>query len=262
MLSIARIVFLLLFFCSPYNASAENNDSIYHEVRSLIKDTVSQNTPFPYKQLTIPASLIIYGTIETICSDKLHLMNYTIEHAVTNHIDKKLVMDDILQYVPVAGMYALDLTGIKAKNRLKDRIILSVISGAFVGITVNTIKYTTGIERPDKSRRNSFPSGHTATAFMGAEFLRQEYKDVSVWCGIMGYTVAIGTGLLRMYNKKHWWGDVVTGASIGIISTRLAYWIYPTIQQNFSKNRKNKKKIVLLPYYNGQQAGCVLSTEF
>jgi membrane-associated phospholipid phosphatase len=257
MLSITRIVFLFLIFCSSLDTFAENRDNI-----NLIKDTVSQNIQFPYKQLILPASLIIYGTIETICSDKFHLMNYTVEHVVANHIDNKLTMDDVLQYVPIASIYTLDLIGIKAKSRLKDRIILSTISGTLVCIAVNTIKYTTKIERPDKSRRNSFPSGHTATAFMGAEFLRQEYKDVSVWYGIMGYTVAIGTGLLRMYNKKHWWSDVIAGASIGIISTRLAYWIYPTTQQDFSKNHKNKNKIVLLPYYNGQQVGCLLSTEF
>lgn len=39
--------------------------------------------------------------------------------------------------------------------------------------SVNTIKYTAQVDRPDKSARNSFPSGHTAVAFMGAEFLWQ-----------------------------------------------------------------------------------------
>ena len=38
---------------------------------------------------------------------------------------------------------------------------------------------TASVERPDGSSRNSFPSGHTATAFMGAEFFRKEYWDVS-----------------------------------------------------------------------------------
>jgi membrane-associated phospholipid phosphatase len=33
----------------------------------------------------------------------------------------------------------------------------------------------------------SFPSGHTATAFAGAEFLWQEYKDVSIWYRICSY---------------------------------------------------------------------------
>jgi membrane-associated phospholipid phosphatase len=261
MLSNTKIIFLL-FSCSLHNTLAENSDSIYHETHDSVKDIASQNIQFPYRQLTFPASLIIYGTIETLCSDKFHLMNYTIQHIVSNHINNKLPMDDILQYVPVASMYTLDLIGIKTKNHLKDRIILSAIAGIFVGVTVNTIKYTTKIERPDKSKRNSFPSGHTATAFMGAEFLRQEYKDVSVWYGIMGYTVATGTGLLRMYNNRHWLGDVVAGAGIGILCTKLAYWIYPTIQQNFSKNRKSKNKMVLLPYYNGQQVGCLLSTKF
>jgi len=43
---------------------------------------------------------------------------------------------------------------------------------------------------------------------------------------LMSFTIAIATGYLRMYNNKHWLGDVLTGAVIGIMSTRLSYWVY------------------------------------
>ncbi|PIH02800.1 hypothetical protein CS542_03390 [Pedobacter sp. IW39] len=49
----------------------------------------------------------------------------------------------------------------------------------------------------------SFPSGHTANAF-AAEFLNQEYRDVSPWIGYAVYTVATASRVLRMYNNKHW----------------------------------------------------------
>jgi hypothetical protein len=41
------------------------------------------------------------------------------------------------------------------------------------------------------------PFGHTANAFASAEFLWQEYKDVSIWYGISGYIIASGTGVLE-----------------------------------------------------------------
>lgn len=71
------------------------------------------------------------------------------------------------------------------------------------GLSVYGLKSLTKIERSDGSSRNSFPSGHTATAFAGAELLRKEYWDVSPLIGIAGYIVAAGTGFFRMYNNRH-----------------------------------------------------------
>jgi hypothetical protein len=43
---------------------------------------------------------------------------------------------------------------------------------------------------------------------------------------------------------------VVAGAGVGIISTKLAYWIYPAIKKTFFKNRQ-VNTIVLPAYQNG-----------
>jgi membrane-associated phospholipid phosphatase len=107
--------------------------------------------------------------------------------------------------------------------------------------------------RPDGSAYNSFPSGHTATAFANAEFMRMEYKDVSPWYGIAGYAVATGTGLLRMYNNKHWFNDVVAGAGFGIAGTRLAYWLYPKIQHSLFHGKSTGT--VLMPTYQSGSLG-------
>jgi hypothetical protein len=96
--------------------------------------------------------------------------------------------------------------GIKGKSNFKDRTHFS----DFLSLSSSyntTAKNITHVQRPDGSSANSFPSGHTATAFAGAEF-RQEYKDVSIWYGISGYVVATGTGFFRMYNDRHWLTDV------------------------------------------------------
>ncbi len=218
------------------------------------------------KSLIILGSLMLYGTIETLLAPKYRLLNYAVGHEVITHQPPKFTIDDITQFVPAATVYLLNFSGVKGKNNFKDRTIILGIASLFTATSVNTLKYTTKIQRPDKSAFNSFPSGHTAVAFMGAEFLWQEYKDVSPWIGIGGYIVATATGALRVYNNKHWVGDIAFGAGVGILSTKLAYWLYPTIQNKLS-NRKNKKNktfndIVFSPYYNGQQGGLSILKQF
>jgi hypothetical protein len=94
-----------------------------------------------------------------------------------------------------------------------------------MAVAVNGLKYTVKRIRPDGSRHNSFPSGHTATAFMTATMLHKEYGWRSPWFSIGGYTAAAVTGVSRILNNKHWMTDVASGAAIGIGSVHLGYFI-------------------------------------
>ena len=70
--------------------------------------------------------------------------------------------------------------------------------------------------------------------------------NTSPWIGVAGYAMATSTGLLRMYNNRHWITDVVAGAGIGIASTTLSYLTY----DKFLK--KNHLTFTVAPtYYNG-----------
>lgn len=256
------IILILFIFIIPVSSLGATDD-----LQSLDSDSirVSDEHTFSYKQLIIPGTLMLYGTIEMAMAPKNRLLNYAIGHEVITHKPERFQIDDITQYVPAASVYALNLVGVKGKHNFKDRTIILGMSTLFMAASVNTIKYTAKVERPDKSSNNSFPSGHTAVAFMGAEFLWQEYKDVSIWYGIVGYTIAAGTGAFRIYNNKHWVGDVAFGAGIGILSTKLAYWLYPTVENrlfNKGQNKKNKNNIALSPFYNGQQGGLAFSMQF
>ena len=173
-----------------------------------------KNIEFKYETLIIPATLIGYGIIG-IESDDLKHVNSEIKEEVNEHIDDKFTIDDFSQYSPFIAVYGLNAFGVKGKNNFKDRTVILATAYLIMGGTVNILKKTVPVERPDGTSKNSFPSGHTATAFMGAEFLYQEYKDVSIWYGISGYLVATGTGLFRMYNDRHWLTDVAAGAGIG-----------------------------------------------
>ena len=226
------------------------------------KDTIhqTQNIKFNYKSVIIPSAFIGYGIIG-IDNGALKRFNYEIQQELIAQPHNEIKIDDVSQYVPSLAAYGLNALGIKGKNNFKDRTIILGTASLIMGSTVSGIKKATSIERPDGSNKSSFPSGSTAIAFMGAEFLFQEYKDVSVWYGITGYLVATGTGFLRMHNNKHWFSDVVTGAGIGIVSTKIAYWIHPLVKKTLFKDKEEVSGIVM-PFYTGKEYGLGLSMSF
>lgn len=236
------ILLILMQFCSVNAQNNKQNDSI-----------AKNNLKFNYKQLIIPTVLIGYGIIG-FDNPELLGFNDQVKKEVNEHIDDKVSIDDFTQYAPAATVYVVNNIGVPGKNNLKDRSIILGTSYLFVATTVTGLKHITNVERPDGGS-DSFPSGHTATAFAGAEFLFQEYKDVSVWYGISGYLIATGTGVFRMLNNRHWLTDVAAGAGIGILGTKIAYWIFPYTNKLFTKRNKNIESVGIMPFYNGSQSG-------
>ncbi|UOB16105.1 phosphatase PAP2 family protein [Abyssalbus ytuae] len=213
-----------------------------------------------YKAFIIPSALIGYGIIG-LESHTLKDFNLQARKELSEHIDEQLTIDDFSQYTPFLSVYALNGFGVTGKHNFKDRTIVLVTSYLIMGGTVNLLKNASNVLRPDDTSKNSFPSGHTATAFMGAEFLWQEYKNVSVWYGIAGYSIAAGTGLFRMYNNRHWITDVAAGAGIGILSTKIAYLLHPWIKKTLFGNHESANACVL-PFYNGKESGLGVTITF
>jgi membrane-associated phospholipid phosphatase len=230
--------------------------TIKDSVVSKLKSPVSK-TPIDLRDAIVPAALISYG-VAALFSGPLNKLNYIVREEVyyKEGNRRKVPIDNYTLAAPVVAVYALNIAGVKGRNNLIDRSIilgLANLAGNGSGFVVKEFGH---VLRPDSSDKFSFPSGHTFNAFIGAEFLRQEYKDVSPWIGVAGYVVAATTGYLRMYNDKHWLNDVVAGAGIGIISTRIAYWVYPTIKR--AVFRTKKASTMVLPSYSNGYCGIIM----
>lgn len=137
---------------------------------------------------------------------------------------------DYIQFTPLAIMMASYLSlSISGERDWEDAVRLS-FTGATGFMTqfllVNAIKYTACRERPDLNGDNSFPSGHSSTAFFLATMLHKEYgKGISPWFSVAGYGFAAATAMDRVWSDNHWITDVTASAGIGIFSAEFVCWL-------------------------------------
>ncbi len=223
------------------------NDKVYH---------------FNAKKLIVPAALITYGSLSLVIP-ALDDLNKSTQNEILEDKTKGNRFDNYTQYLPAVAVYGLNLAGVQGKHNFKDRTIIFATSQIINTSLVMGLKHTVREERPDGTNRLSFPSGHTANAFSTAQFMFREYQDSNFWLSLAGYPIAAFTGVYRVINNRHWVGDVVAGAGIGILSTELAYWLFPTISNWFSpKSKESKVATMVFPVYQNNQAGVGLVMRF
>ena len=245
-----KLTFLFLLSILTFNAKGQILDTIKKDLFTA-PDTV-KHLHNKAIEFILPAGLITYG----VSSFLIHPVR-RIDYFFHNEIAKtdpnfNTKAESYFQFGPIGMVYGLNLLGDEGKNRFIDRTALLGLSGGILGLTGYITKYTTHRLRPNGADYLSFPSGHTSIAFMGAEFLAQEYSEKSPWYGVVGYTLAATTGVFRMYNRDHWFSDVVAGAGFGILSTKAAYYIYPYLRNALTHKDKNGKSTMLIPtYYDG-----------
>lgn len=213
-----------------------------------VAPTLREGRSFRPSQIILPVSLIAVGTFGVYNAGFKH-----VNRSVRDGMDRLrgnhyFHADDYVQYVPVISYLGLDFLGVKARHSFKERLAVGATAYLSMASIVNVTKYSIKEPRPDTAQRNSFPSGHTATVFTGAELIRMEYGN---GIGIGAYTVAVGVGFLRLYNGRHWLNDVVAGAGVGILSARIGYWMLPLYQKWFKWDRRSTGNVmVLVPGYN------------
>lgn len=154
-------------------------------------------------------------------------------------------IDDYTRFAPYALIVGLKASGVKGRSSWTRLTVSSLLANTVMAAAVKGTKHGIKEMRPDNSTDNSFPSGHTATAFVAATILHKEYGMTrSPWYSVGGYAVATATGMMRILNNRHWISDVMAGAGIGILSTELGYFLGDLIMgnrgtQHLSRNTPN-----------------------
>lgn len=156
--------------------------------------------------------------------------------------------DDYMQYAPIAGVLALNALGVKGQHNFTTQMWLLAKSEMLMTAIVFPLKKFTAIPRPDTGMPNSFPSGHTAQAFVAATFMHKEYGKQNPLFSVLAYGTATSVGVLRMMNNRHWSTDVLVGAGIGILSTNLVYFFH-------DKKKLKRSKIMAVPTYQDKSIG-------
>lgn len=186
-------------------------DSEYFTDESgFIVDSTDTAEKFAWRQLAVPAILVTAGQFGTWES---HARN--VNNAVRNQFaqwrgDHYFHADDYVQYLPSVSYLGLGAAGIPARHGFTERAIVLGTSWLTMGILVNSVKYTVREKRPATSSRNSFPSGHTATASWGRSWYgaNTEPATASPPTPWLRASVSFGSGTIATGSEMFWPGPV------------------------------------------------------
>lgn len=230
--------------------------------QTLCQDSIRQKMPvvgytFNPKHLILPASLITVGAVGTAIGGMNDFHLFSRKDSV-----KKIHIDDYMEWGMLGWVFICDLMG-KEKHNWVDQLCLVAIAEGFNAAMTRTLKYTVNEPRPD-GRPYSFPSGHTANAFLGAHIAYKEFKDSSPVLAYSGYVLAAFVAGSRLYNNRHWVADVVAGAGFGILSVELSYLVYFPIRNAIARkiNLKASRNLVVAPTLNEGGGGLFVSYSF
>lgn len=208
------------------------------------------------KSAIVPLSLATAGVIiESLPSNTVFGKERIKQHVQDQLNGFRTTADNYLQFVPIAAMFGLKLSGVKSRSDLLNQAILTAKSELLVSAIVFSMKGVIHDWRPDGSDNQSMPSGHTAQAFASAALLDMEYRDTNPWISVSGYLCATATGFFRVANNKHWASDVCIGAAIGIASVKLVY-----LTHKYKWEMKSAAVLVPVLYQNG--AGVSFAMKF
>lgn len=157
------------------------------------------------------------------------------------------------QLVPnVLYMGAMSISGYNGDPNGYRRAIGMFKATAYSTATTTILKYTAREPRPiDHNWKNSFPSGHTTSAFAFSGYVMAEHE---YWLGVPALLFSTFIGYSRINDNMHWLHDVTAGATIG--------WVYGWGISKYQQKKKDAETTAILPIYDSQTIGMVLYKDF
>jgi len=208
-----RTLTFLIVFCYLYTAKAQVKDSLI--------------TPNKINAYILPTSLVVGGISLNALKKEKPLKSFKSIPSALDHFHYSTAIFGTL--APILGA--------TPKHELLERTIY-LSAGFFVSSAITLkLKKSMGVLRPDGTDNKSFPSGHATTAFAMAQWLREEYKASNPLLSYSGYLIATASSIYRVSYHKHHLADVLTGAGIGMLSTKAIYALFP---KGFSKSKNNR----------------------
>lgn len=135
----------------------------------------------------------------------------------------------------IAGLFIISGVALRDK-KARNTGLMALETLLHTGFLVQVFKHLAGRQRPKVdggqdywfgppaflaryrdgyfSRYDSFPSGHTISAWGLATVIAENYKD-HFWVPLACYSLATAVGLSRLTEDAHWFSDVFVGAVLG-----------------------------------------------
>ncbi|MFW6131242.1 MAG: phosphatase PAP2 family protein [Candidatus Aminicenantaceae bacterium] len=230
---LASIILCFLFISSPNNVFSDDSENKYKlnkeyfiQFGNDLKDVLVSPTRWDKKDIfkfsAILGTGILLYTVDSDCHDWFQT-------------HRNETSDDISGFISYFGdggcltgfASALYISGeIAGDKKLRKTALLSLESLLASGLLVWSIKFISGRARPYteesynffhpfslKSRYNSFPSGHSSSAFAVATVIANQSDSTLI--DIFSYSLASLAAISRIHDNKHWISDVFIGSMIG-----------------------------------------------
>lgn len=187
------------------------------------------------KRAVIPAAVLIAAGVYTYGGRGILSSEDIFNYRTEVFPDFATNADDFAMLAPLVGLYGFNLISSQNRHELSRQTVLLLAAGGLTSAMVWPTKKLTDIDRPN-GKPYAFPSGHTAYAFTIATFMDKEFRHKSPWVSVVSYSIAGGTGVLRVLNNAHWMSDVLAGAGVGILSVNTVYWIHAKLTKGGGLN--------------------------
>jgi membrane-associated phospholipid phosphatase len=200
---------------------------------TLINNDVQLNESFEPSQQTLDRSKIVsaFGSIPV-----------TVSAVGTVYLAGKLTKNDHAVTTGFLGLMALLQTG----------------------IVTRALKLAAGRERPDTGDgegrfwqgSNSFPSGHSASAWALAAVFTEQYPH-NPWLRIGMYSYASAVSISRFTGEKHYASDVLVGGAFGYLIGRM-------VAKQHSATTQSGVLTTFVPFvdHNGGRSGMEVSIQW